>query len=201
MTAVAANLLGVRPLLRPEQVVAIIERTAVDATAATGCRECAVGRDRLTGWGALDGAAAIGSLGGPLPARDAHEPNDDAGNAAYRLYFPAGEKARFVKASVDFWDDQDDVYAVRLRRGERLFASVVPGVQSSVALALWEPEARVGRSTWPGSISASASRAGRDAASASPGRRVDDGWHFLQARLTAPSALPVPYRLSVVRTR
>ena len=200
VTAVAANLLGARPLLRPEQVVAIIERTARDATAATGCRECAVGRDRLTGWGALDGAAAIGSLGGPLPARDAHEPNDDAGNAAYRLYFPAGEKARFVKASVDFWDDQDDVYAVRLRRGERLFASVVPGVQSSVALALWEPEAE--------SVLDLARVDLRVRVSSRPGRRervawtaAVDGWHFLQARLTAPSALPVPYRLSVVRTR
>ncbi len=200
VTAVAANLLGARPLLRSEQVVAIIERTAGDATAATGCRECAVGRDRLTGWGALDGAAAIGSLGGPLPARDAHEPNDDAGNAAYRLYFPDGEKARFVKASVDFWDDQDDVYAIRLRRGERFFASVVPGVQSSVALALWEPEAE--------SVLDLARVDLRVRVSSRPGRRervswtaVDDGWHYLQARLTAPSALPVPYRLSIVRTR
>ena len=36
VTAVAANLLGVRPQLTAEQVVAIIERTAADASAATG---------------------------------------------------------------------------------------------------------------------------------------------------------------------
>jgi subtilisin family serine protease len=199
VTAVAANLLGVRPQLTAEQVVAIVERTAADASAATGCRDCGVGRDRLTGWGALDGAAAIGSLAGPLPARDAHEPNDDAGDAAYRLYFPDGEKARFVKASADFWDDQDDVYAVRLRRGERLFASLVPGVASSFALALWTPEAQ--------SVVDLARQDLRVRVSSRPGRRervswtaTEDGWHFLQARLTAPSALPVPYRLSVVRT-
>jgi hypothetical protein len=199
VTAVAANLLGVRPQLSADQVVAIVERTAADASAASGCRDCAVGRDRLTGWGALDGAAAIGSLAGPLPDRDAHEPNDDAGDAAYRLYFPDGEKARFVKATADFWDDQDDVYAVRLRRGERLFASLVPGVAASVALALWTPQAL--------SVVDLARQDLRVRVSSRPGRRervswtaTEDGWHFLQARLTAPSALPVPYRLSVVRT-
>ena len=41
VTAVAANLLGVRPQLTAEQVVAIVERTAADASAATGCRDCA----------------------------------------------------------------------------------------------------------------------------------------------------------------
>ena len=60
-SAVAANLLGVRPLLRPEQVTTIIERTAADANAQTGCA-CAPGRDAYTGWGALDATAAIESL-------------------------------------------------------------------------------------------------------------------------------------------
>ena len=51
----------------------------------------------------------------------------------------------------------------------------------------------------------------RTAASASrpvPARRqrlawtgVQEGWHYLQARLTAPSHPPVAYRLSIVRTR
>ena len=93
-TAVAANLLGIRPLLRPEQVTAIIERTAADAKPETGCPACAPGRDPYTGWGALDGTAAIEALAGTLPPRDAHEPNDDAGEDAYRLFFPrAGERA------------------------------------------------------------------------------------------------------------
>jgi Subtilase family len=200
VSAVAANLLGARPLLRPEQVTAIIERTAVDSTTSTGCRACALGRDPYTGWGALDAAAAVGALDGVLPPRDGLEPNDDAGEGAYRLYFPAGEKARFVKASVDFWDDQDDVYAVRLRRGEKLFASLVPGAPSDVVLALWRPATL--------SVTGLAAPQLRVRLSNRAGRRErlgwkakEDGWYFLQARLTAPSYQPVTYRLSVVRTR
>ena len=91
-SAVAANLLGARPLLRPEQVIGIIERTAVDANASTGCSACALGRDEFTGWGALDGTAAVGALGGAIPPRDGLEPNDDAGDDAYRLYFTAARR-------------------------------------------------------------------------------------------------------------
>ena len=200
VTAVAANLLGVRPLLRPEQVTAIIERTAVDANASTGCHACATGRDSYTGWGALDGAAAIGALAAPLPPRDGFEPNDDAGEDRYPLYFAPGEKARFVKASVDFWDDQDDIYGVYLRRGEKLFASLVPGVQSDVVLALWQP----------GTVSVLdlARQDLRVRLSNHPDRRErlgwradEEGWHYLQVRLTEPNQDPVAYRLSIVRTR
>jgi subtilisin family serine protease len=199
-SAVAANLLGARPLLRPEQVTAIIERAAVDSSAQTGCRACAPGRDAYTGWGALDATAAMTALGGPLPPRDANEPNDDAGEDAYRLYFPAGEKARFVKASLDFWDDQDDVYAVYLHPGEKLYASLVPSQDARVALALWRPETVA--------VADLARQDLRVRLSNRPGRRErlswkadQTGWHFLQARLTAPTVSPVAYRLSVVRTR
>jgi Subtilase family len=199
-SAVAANLFGARPLLRPEQVTALIERTAVDSTSSTGCHACALGRDAYTGWGALDATAAVGALGGVLPPRDGLEPNDDAGEDAYRLYFPAGEKARFVKASLDFWDDQDDVYAVYLRRGEKLFASLVPGLPSNVVLALWRPATVSVTGLAPPDL--------RVRLSNRPGRRErlgwkahEAGWHFLQARLTVPSGTAVAYRLSVVRTR
>ena len=199
-SAVAANLLGVRPLLRPEQVTTIIERTAVDSTAATGCRTCGLGRDPLTGWGALDATAAVGALAGALPPRDAHEPNDNAGEDAYPLYFASGEKARFVKASVDFWDDQDDVYGIYLRRGERLFTSLVPSAPSNVVLALWRPgTAQVTGLAPPNRRVRISNRAGRRQRLA--WTAIQEGWHFLQARLTAPSHLSVPYRLSIVRTR
>ena len=199
-TAVAANLLGVRPLLRPEQVTAIIERTAVDGTASSGCRSCALGRDSLTGWGALDATAAIGALDAVVSPRDAHEPNDNAGEDAYPLYFAPGEKARFVRASVDFWDDQDDVYAIYLRRGERLFTSLVPAVPSNVVLVLWRPgTAQVTGLAPPNRRVRISTRAGRRQRLAWTG--VQEGWHYLQARLTAPSHPPVAYRLSIVRTR
>jgi hypothetical protein len=199
-SAVAANLLGTRPLLRPEQVTTIIERTAVDASVQTGCGACAPGRDAYTGWGALDATAADDALQEPLPPRDSLEPNDDAADEAYRLYFAAGEKARFVKASLDFWDDQDDVYGVYLHRGEKLYASLVPGQQADVAMALWRPETL--------SVSDLARQDLRVRLSNGPGRRErlswtasEPGWHFLQARLTSPTAAPVAYRLAVVRVR
>ena len=197
-TAAAADLLGVRPSLRPEQVIALIERNADDATASSGCRRCDPGRDPLTGWGELDVAAAIAALDRPLPPRDAYEPNDDAGPDAYRLYFPAGAKARFVRASTDFWDDQDDVYAVRLRPGERLFVSLVPASSNDVVLALWLPSTV--------SVSDLAHQDLRVRLSNRPGRRErlaytapHDGWYQLQVRLTAPTPDPVAYRLSIVR--
>jgi hypothetical protein len=199
-TAVAANLLSVRPLLRPEQVTAIIERTAVDANADTGCRACAPGRDAYTGWGALDATAAIESLAGVVPPRDANEPNDDAGEDASRLYFPVGEKSRSVRASVDFWDDQDDVYGIFLRRGETLYVSLAPTERARMAIALWRPETV--------SIADLARQDLRVRISATPAQRERlswtadaPGWYFLQARLTAATDTPVAYRLSLVRTR
>jgi hypothetical protein len=198
-TAVAANLLSLRPLLRPEQVTAIIERTAVDASPQTGCGTCAPGRDAYTGWGALDATGAIEALSGPVPPRDAQEPNDDAGDEAYRLYFPTAERTRVVKASVDFWDDQDDVYGVFLQPGEKLYVSLVPAVPAVLALALWRPEAV--------SVTDLARQDLRVRLSNRPGSRerlswtaTEPGWHYLQARLTAPSGPPVAYRLSLVRT-
>ena len=200
VSAVAANLLGARPLLRPEQVTGIIERTAADATPGSGCRTCALGRDPLTGWGSLDATAAIGALDGAVPPRDAHEPNDNAGEDAYPLYFPAGEKARFVRATVDFWEDQDDVYAIYLRRGERLFTSLVPAVPSDVVLALWRPgTSQVTGLAPPDRRVRVSSRIGRRARLS--WTAIQPGWHYLQARLTAPSHPPVAYRLSIVRTR
>ena len=199
-TAAAADLLGVRPSLRPEQVIALIERNADDSSPSSGCRRCEPGRDRLTGWGELDVAAAISALDRPLPPRDAYEPNDDAGTDAYRLYFPAGAKARFVRASTDFWDDQDDVYSVRLRPGDRLYVSLVPASSNDAVLALWQP-ATV-------SVSDLARQDLRVRLSNRHGRRErlaytapHEGWYYLQVRLTAATDDPVAYRLSIVRVR
>ena len=200
VTAAAADLLGVRPSLRPEQVIALIERNADDASAATGCGRCEPGRDALTGWGELDVASAIAALDRPLPPRDAYEPNDDAGGNAYRLYFRVGAKARSLQASNDFWDDQDDVYSVRLRAGDKLFVSLVPASSNDVVLALWRPSTI--------SVSDLTRQDLRVRLSNRPGRRErlaykapKEGWYDLQVRVTAPTPDPVSYRLSIVRVR
>lgn len=196
-TAVAANLLAVRPDLRAEQLAAILTRTARDGKRATGCGKCTPGRDALTGWGELDGAAALRSLARPLPPRDRYEPNDDAGSDAYRLYLTPGSRGRTVHATAEFWNDPDDVHALYLRRGDRLFAGLAASAAGDLALALWRPGTV--------SVGALAPLDRRVAVSSGPGaaERLSytadgAGWHFLQVRLTAPGG-PTPYRLSVVR--
>jgi subtilisin family serine protease len=126
------------PNLRAEQVVAMLERSAVDQTALTGCRRCTAERDALSGWGRLDVAAAVGWKG-PFPPPDRYESNDDAGARAARV-----QRRRYVKrrATVDFWDDQDDVYAVNLRRGERLRVALHGKPAIDVNLVLWMPGTR-----------------------------------------------------------
>ena len=102
------------PALRASQIVGLVERSAVDMTPGSGCRRCLVDRDSLTGWGRLDVMRAI-QWGGALPQRDRYETNDDAGSRAWRV-----GRRRVLVASLDYWDDQSDVYAVRLRKGQRL---------------------------------------------------------------------------------
>ena len=122
VSAAAAALFAVQQDLRPEQVTELLTRTAHDVNGATGCPNCATQRDPLSGWGRLDVNAALKKLlsAGP-PPRDRLEPNDDAGTAAAPLW---GTRSR-VDATLDFWDDQNDVYAIRLKRGQRVSAAQV----------------------------------------------------------------------------
>ena len=136
VSAAAAVLLAVRPNLRPEQVTELLTRTAHDVNGATGCRGCAPQRDALTGWGRLDVNAALKQLlsAGP-PPRDRLEPNDDAGDDAAALW---GESKR-IEATLDFWDDQNDVYAIRLQRRQPVFVSVSGPAGTDTNLILWRP--------------------------------------------------------------
>ena len=120
VAAAAANLFATMPKLRPDQAAWLLERTAVDAKPDNGCLVCALGRDRLTGWGRLDATAALDALAEPFSSSDRYEPNDAAGSGAYSLY---GEKRR-VDATLDYWDDDVDVYRVYLRRGQTPVRSV-----------------------------------------------------------------------------
>jgi len=139
VSAAAAVLLAVRPSLRPEQVTELLTRTAHDVNGATGCPGCATQRDALSGWGRLDVNAALKQLlsAGP-PARDQLEPNDDAGDSAAALW---GRRIR-VDATVDFWDDQSDVYAIRLKRRQRVFVSLRGPAGTDANLILWEPRTK-----------------------------------------------------------
>lgn len=182
VTAGAAILRSSRPDLGASQIRTILERSAADQTSTTGCRRCTAGRDALSGWGRLDIAAAV-TWRSPFPAPDRYEPNDDAGPRAARVVSRRVIKRR---ASVDYWNDQNDVYAVRLRKGERLRVGLFGREGLKVDLALWNPGTRrlddtralSGRlledSTTPGSIERLSYRVRR------PGR------YFVQVKITDP---------------
>jgi len=135
VTAAAAMLLAVDPHLTPDQVTWVLERTADDATPSNGCAVCPAGRDAYTGWGRLDVAKAITYLSGELPPPDAYEPNDDAGPRAALLRGSSGS----LNATIDFWDDQSDVYRVPLKKGQKLFAVLSGPNYTATAFSLWGP--------------------------------------------------------------
>jgi hypothetical protein len=192
VTAAAAMLIAERPRIRSEQVTAILTGTAVDANPATGCLRCPLRRDELTGWGRLDMEAALRQLGARLPPRDRLEPNDDAGVQAARLW---GQRRRLA-ATVDFWDDQNDVYAIKLRRNQRVFISVRGPATTDTNLLLWHPSTRrvddlsslkrvVKQSARPGPTEYLDYRAGAA------------GWYFVQVKLGSRGS--GSYRLAIVK--
>ena len=192
VAAAAALLLSVNPRLRPDQVTAVLERTAVDANGATGCRRCPQARDRFSGWGLLDVTRALGALGRQLPEADRFETNDDAGPRARRLF---GSGSVRFRATLDFWDDPVDVYAIRLRAGQTLTATLRGPARTNANLALWRPTTQTIHSP---------TRRLRTARSAGPGsserlahRAIGAGWYFLEVRLVAPGS--GGYALSYVR--
>jgi hypothetical protein len=103
--------------------------------ASNGCRQCPLQRDALSGWGRLDVAKAIAQLDGDLPPSDRLEPNDDAGTKAARL----SARVTSVKATIDFWDDQIDVYRIYLRRGQRVQLRLNGPQGATSNLLLWRP--------------------------------------------------------------
>jgi hypothetical protein len=159
----------------------------VDARPASGCRECPAGRDALTGWGRLDVTAAIArAQAGGVPPADRLEPNDDAGPDARRLW---GERGGTVAATLDFWEDRDDVYAVRLAAGQALTASLRgpagarlvlwrPGTERVAAVPLPAGPARVASSTAGGGIHRVAYRVPAGAG----------GWYLVHTRMAAAGA-------------
>jgi subtilisin family serine protease len=192
VSAAAATLLGQRPGLRAEQVTALLTRTAVDANASTGCRACPLGRDRYTGFGRVDVTSALQALDGLLPVRDRYEPNDDAGPSATKLYAQTR-----IDATLDFWDDQQDVYRVRLRKGQRMYAGLTGPPRTDVNLMLWAPgttrvddlrrqRMRVTQSARPGPREWLAYRATRG------------GFYYLQIKMASVGT--GRYRLRIVKT-
>jgi hypothetical protein len=197
VSAAAALLLGQDPGLRPEQVAWLLERSADDANPSTGCAQCPVGRDPFTGWGTLDVFRALTMLGDgtPLPRPDAYEPNDDAGPWSHAL----PPLPRSVRASLDFWDDNIDVYRVYLKKGTRLFARLTPADRGTIHMALWAPGTRrvEGISVDTSARLEQSRRVGRQTRLAYTAPRT--GTYYLEAKLVSRPRDPAQYTLSLAR--
>jgi Subtilase family len=192
VTAGAVLVRSTWPELRAEQVVAMLERKAIDQTQTTGCRRCSEGRDALTGWGRLDVASAV-NWTTAHPPRDRYETNDDAGARAKVL----ARRRLKIRATLDYWDDANDVYAVQLKRGHRLRLRLFGGDDDEITLVIWRPGTRrlgdirypssrwVARTDLPGSHDRLRFRASR------PGR------YFVQVKMTEPGQ--GVYTLQLVR--
>jgi subtilisin family serine protease len=188
VSAAAAQLFAVSPTLTNSQVTTLLEHSADDVNAATGCSSCSLLRDPKSGWGRLDVAKAIAALAGPLPAPDRYETNDDAGTQAYTLW---GQRAK-VTASLDYYDDRADVYRVALAPHQRLSAKLSGGwAGAQVNLVLWRPSTkrvddtttravalRAAQSALPGSTQHVSFKA--------PGR----GWYYVEVKVASPGFGP-----------
>ncbi|MFL6019735.1 MAG: S8 family serine peptidase [Gaiellaceae bacterium] len=194
VTAAAAVLIALKPSLQPDQVVNILERSATDVNASNGCRLCPLQRDALSGWGRLDVAKAVGALDGVVTPRDRLEPNDDAGSQSVRL----SGAVKSVKATIDFWDDQIDVYRIYLQKGRRVRLTLNGPAGATSNLLLWKPGTRRVNDVLKQNL--------RAAQSISPGvshrlgyRAVRKGWYYVEAKVTTRGG--GPYELTISRTK
>ncbi len=191
VTAAAAVMLASSPKLTADQVTSLLLGSAVDATPSNGCGACVSGRDRFTGYGRLDQTASLELLATDVPLADRYEPNDDAGVTAYPLF---GQR-RQVEATIDYWNDRDDVYRVYLRAGERITVTSAEGASVRPALALWRP----------GTVAVDAKSAAvrrvatRPAGGALAYKSRVAGWYVLHVRATR--AFSGAYRLAVAKSR
>ncbi|MBV8598704.1 MAG: S8 family serine peptidase, partial [Actinobacteria bacterium] len=98
VSAAAALLIGEDPKLAPNQVIWLLERTAADATAKTGCALCSKGRDAYSGWGYLNIDAALTALADEqVPPPDRLTVGDAPGSRTELI-----EPPRVIQATLDY---------------------------------------------------------------------------------------------------
>jgi hypothetical protein len=130
----------------------------------------------------------------PLPRADRYEPNDDAGPWSHAL----PPLPRVVQASLDYWDDNVDVYRVHLRQGDRVYARLTPRTGATVKLALWAPgTTRIEGLDLRDVRLTQSRRVGLQARLAYRARVT--GIYYLEAKLVSPSHDPVQYGLALSR--
>ena len=184
VSAGAALLFASYPSLQADQVSNLLTRSSADANPDTGCIRCTAGRDAMTGWGQLDIGSAVDALDDQLPAVDRYEGNDQVANAA-SLW---GRRGQRIHGTIDYWDDRQDVYKVRMRAGQQIAAKLRGSSGTNTNLFLWKPGTKTVRA-------AVADRRLLAGQSKSPGSREkirvtvkQSGWYYLVVRAATPGA-------------
>jgi subtilisin family serine protease len=194
VTAAAAILFALKPTLQADQVENTLEPSATDVNASNGCKSCPLLRDSLSGWGRLDVSKAIASLDGVLPSPDRHEPNDDAGSQAAKLTAAVTS----VEATIDFWDDNIDVYRIYLRKGQRLRLTLDGPAGATSNLLLWKPGTKQVNNFRTQNLRA-AQAIGPGSSHRLGYRVAKKGWYYVEVKLTTRGS--GPYELTITRSR
>jgi len=113
--------------LSPYQVARQITNTAVDLGRS--------GRDDVNGWGLVNPRAAVTLR---APADDASEVNDDVKWVRTSQTALDQRGRATITATADRYEDPDDVYPLRLQRGDRV-ALTLTHRTAVLDLYLWEP--------------------------------------------------------------
>ena len=188
VSAAAALVFGMRPGLVADQVSSILERSALDMNATTGCRACPPGHDRLSGAGRLDVEESLAAVAaGAYVRADVREPNDDAGTLSSTIW---KNSQGTINATMDYWEDPVDVYRIKLAKGQRISLVLTGPQNTNASLGLWRPgtatvvdlspaaqKKRVAQSARSGSvqrISAYTARAG--------------GWYYVAVQMKSKNA-------------
>ena len=194
VSAAAAVLFALKPTLTADQVANTLERSATDVNASDGCRQCPLLRDSLSGWGRLDVSKAVAALDGVLPPVDRLEPNDDAGVQSVRL----SAAVKSVKATIDFWDDQIDVYRVYLNKNQRLRLALDGPVGATSNLLLWRPGTKRVNDLRKQNLRAAQS-IGQGSSHKLGYRAPKKGWYYVEVKVVTRGSGPYELTLSRVK--
>jgi hypothetical protein len=131
-----------------------------------------------------------------MPPADRYESNDDAGARAFTLWGSSID----VTATLDFWDDQIDVYKVRLRKGQTVAVSLHGPPGTDTALALWRPGTERVEGLSPKLQSRRLTQSVHAGASEHFLHRAsEDGWYYVEVKMRAPGS--GEYRLHISKSR
>ena len=138
-----------------------------------------------------------GSCPAKLPPPDQLEPNDNTGTWARRLGRP-----RTIAATLDYWDDPVDVYAVTLAEGQRLYARLSSSAPTLARVVLWRPGTKdVTGLTLPLEDQAARSKAAAGAQQRLALAVPAGGVYYLEVKLVHATRNPVSYTLAVATRR